>query len=312
MKTEYSYENLMLDIAEASKMKKSFGRILEPSAVTDAAASVEQYNQVLETNITVNYSLTLDLLHRARPDSEGFQTALDLCPGPGHLSLCIAEHLGYSKLIGVDFSTPMVRVANENARKNELGDRATFVQGDAKTLEFETARFDLLTFTNAAHHFDSVTDIGRILVDAERVVKADGLIVLTDLARLPTPELTENFVRLAGFDYIARGMKEMFEDFRSSMFAAFTPDEMVNAVPRNSDRIWTHLLCGGLPFFQALVGLPVGRSALFLRESRDWKSSGLLRSEAAKAEWEILRGALYAGAQTQLTHPRSPTARKAS
>jgi ubiquinone/menaquinone biosynthesis C-methylase UbiE len=301
MKPNYSYQDLMVDIAMALEKGETFPRVPEPRGVTDAAESVEQYNQVLETNITVNYSLTLDLIFRTRPEplrlanSNAETRVIDLCPGPGHLSLCIAEFLNYTNLVGVDFSEPMVKVANKNALQSPAKLSAKFVQGDAKALRFPERHFDLLTFTNAAHHFDSIREVNGILQQADRIVKSDGLIVLTDLARFPAPELTESFAQLAGKDYLDRGMSAMYQDFRASLFAAFTPQELKGAVPKKTERVWFHLVSAGLPFFQALVGLPVGRTELFQRESRDWSRSGLLRSEAARAEWQILRGALYAG-----------------
>jgi ubiquinone/menaquinone biosynthesis C-methylase UbiE len=302
MKPGYNYVDLMADIAAATARGESFRRIPEPRGVTDGLESVDQYNQVLETNITVNYSLTLDLIFRAQPEatSASETRALDLCTGPGHLSLCIAEFLNYSNLIGVDFSQPMVDVANANALRLPTQTRAKFVCGDAKNLRFPGHHFDLMTFTNAAHHFDSINEVAGILQQAEEIVKPEGLIVLSDLARFPAEELTENFAVMAGRDYVDRGMTAMYNDFRASLFAAFSPNELREAAPNETNRAWYHLVSAGLPFFQALVGLPVGRSELFVRNSRDWSNSGLLRSEAARAEWEILRGALYAGSQERL------------
>lgn len=285
-------ERYMQLIQAISASKDQFARIPEPASITDAVESVDQYNKVMNTNITVNYSLSLDLIHRARGLARN--SALDLCSGPGHLSLCLKDQLGYTSVTGVDFSGPMVETARVNANAHASPGRLTFKQGNVLELK-EPTRYDLVSFTNAAHHFSCIEDIAGILARAESSVNDHGLIVVTDLARLPSRALTDEFVALGGEDYIQQNMHAMYDDFHASMLAAFSPNELANAVPDSTERDWYQIVCAALPFFQALIAVPKNRRTLFMRESLDWKTSGLLRSDAAKADWDTLSGLLYGG-----------------
>lgn len=49
------------------------------------------------------------------------------------------------------------------------------------------------------------------------------------------------------------------------MYAAWTADELRQAVPRNTQRVWCHLVPRGLPTIQILLGLPIGRDTPFVR-----------------------------------------------
>lgn len=289
MTREERYMRLIQDIAASTD---SFRRIPEPASITEAVASVDQYNKVMNTNITVNYSLSLDLIHRAR----GAKTdlALDLCSGPGHLSINLKDQLGFRSVTGVDFSVPMVQTARANADHHATPGQLAFRQQNVIKLN-ETKKYDLVSFTNAAHHFGSIEDIATVLSRAEACCDENGIVVVTDLARLPTRALTDEFVELGGEDYIRQNMQAMYEDFHASMLAAFSPDEFRNAVPKSTNRDWYQVVCAALPFFQALIAVPIGRKDLFVRGSRDWKASGMLRSDAAKADWDTLSGLLYAG-----------------
>lgn len=268
-----------------TRAAQTLPRTPEPSSVTDQWDSVNDYDQVMATNMTVNYSVILDIIYRARQNPSG-GNVLDLCSGPGHLSTCIAHYLNYHTVTGVDLSQPMVDVANRNARSRNLSTRLSFRKGDVSDLSnFRTGHYDLVTFTNSAHHFPKLEDVKKVLVAAEACVAPDGLVVMFDLARLKDQASTQAFIDLAGQDFKSRNMSAMYEDFKNSMFAAWLPEELGQAVPQASTREWVHIIPPGLTSFQAIVGLPVGQKKVFLRESFAWETTSLHQSEDAKQAW---------------------------
>lgn len=57
-------------------------------------------------------------------------TVLDLCTGSGCIAISIAKELPLCKVYAVDISDRAIKIAQENAQMNSVGDRVTFLTGD--------------------------------------------------------------------------------------------------------------------------------------------------------------------------------------
>src|SRR3989304_3051223 len=55
---------------------------------------------------------------------------LDLCTGSGGIAVCIARELNDSRVYAVDISDGALAVARDNAIRNAVGERITFLSGD--------------------------------------------------------------------------------------------------------------------------------------------------------------------------------------
>jgi ubiquinone/menaquinone biosynthesis C-methylase UbiE len=232
--------------------------------------------------------------------------ALDLACGPAHYTLCLHSYLGYRDVTGVDLAANMIKIAQQNARAKNLEGRISFQLGDITDLkQVEDDCFDLSSFTDAAHHMDDLGKVGKILAEMDRVTKPDGLVMLMDLARLRTEALTEKYVNFLGGDYIARGLPNFFNDFRNSMYAAWTYSELQTAIPRDSRRVWCHLVSKVLPTLQIIFGLPVGRQTLFLRKGLPWESQNCAVPEDLRVEWNLARFTLFSAPAKYITSPNS-------
>ncbi|MBN1908770.1 MAG: class I SAM-dependent methyltransferase [Pirellulales bacterium] len=261
----------------------------EPEEVTDQADHVVQYDRVMGTKLAIAYASGLEVVHRARPEGMARET-IDLACGPGHYTLCLARHLGFDRVVGVDLSAPMVEVANQNASEQGLGDRVTFRVGDATHVDgMETGRLELASFTDAAHHMPDLATVTRVLKEMDRMTKPEGLVMVMDLVRLRTEALTERYVNTLGHDYVQRGLPSFFKDFHNSMYAAWTAKELRQAVPRDTSRHWCHIVPRGLPTVQFLLGLPVGRRKVFVRSGLPWKPEACPVPREMRGEWRMLR-----------------------
>jgi ubiquinone/menaquinone biosynthesis C-methylase UbiE len=275
-------------------------RVPEPSAVTDDAAHVLQYDRVMTTRLALLYACGLEVIHRARPDRAG-GAAADIACGPGHFALCLARYLDYEHVTGIDLSPGMVEAARQNAARVGLAPRVRFAVGDALELEgFRHGELDVATFMQAAHHLPDLNSVSRVLRSLDRITRPDGLIVVTDLARLRTAPLTERYVKAVGGDYRERGVPQFLEDFRHSMYAAWTPAELRQAIPADSRRYWCHLVPRGLPTAQVLLGLPVGRRQVFVRSGLPWRPADSPVPRDMGWEWNLLRWGLALGCRRQL------------
>lgn len=244
--------------------KPTLGRTLESHQVTDLQESILDYQKVMSTQVSALYALALDFIHRSvQNEATPNKRVLDLCCGPGHFTRLLSEALGYSSVTGVDLSPGMIKVAKQLGHQDVI-----FEEGNATRLSKHADQsFDLVTFLNGAHHQDDISDVRKILLEAERVTKPSGLIFLMDPARPKTEKTLEGFVAVAGQDYLRLGMHRFVEDFRETMHASFRPSELRQAVPPESQRQWVLVTQRGLQTYQMLIGLPVNRNDLFLRPS---------------------------------------------
>jgi 2-polyprenyl-3-methyl-5-hydroxy-6-metoxy-1,4-benzoquinol methylase len=297
-------------IEDIAKSEHTLARIPESSNEMSGNESVHDFNELMRTNLTVNYAASMDFIHRVRTnDQASGGSVLDLCSGPGHYSACLAKYLGFSELTGIDLSQPMVDLANTNVTNIPSHVRTLYKQGNALNLSAKDfIKFDVVTFVNAAHHFNSINDVRRVLSFADEACSEHGVVLLTDLCRLPTSDVSDRFITMIGEDYIQCGLPALAEDFRASMYAAWSPEEMKSVAPANSKRTWYQIVSGAFPFFQAVVGLPVGRDELFIRNSKEWSETNLFQTERARSDWELTKSSYYNGLIRQIKDSRTATA----
>ena len=265
------------------------------SEVTEANDDVLQYDQVMGTALAVAYALGLTVIHRARSEPAGGPTmALDLASGPGLYTLCLQTYLKYGSITGIDLSPKMVDLAQKNAGKKNLEGQVAFQEGDISDLtKFGNDSFDLTSFTDAAHHMPDLATVGKVLSEMDRVTKPDGLVMVMDLARLRTGALTEKYVATLGADYLKMGIPYFYNQFRDSMYAAWTYSELETAIPKNSRRVWCQLVSKELPTLQVILGLPMGRQEAFVRKGYPWHPDECPVPKNYRLDWFFARMTLF-------------------
>lgn len=265
-------------------------RVPEPSAITDDADHVLQYDQVMTTKLAIAYCLGVEQIHRFRKVAFG-GTAIDLACGPGHMSLCIAKYLKLDRLIGIDLSPGMVETANANAQMTGCT-AASFQIGDVTNLSaIPDGSCDLSTFCDAAHHLPNLETVSRVVREMDRITHPDGVVFVMDLARLRTKDLTTRYVEIVGGDYVSRGLRCFYDDFGNSMNAAWTTDELKSVVPTQTNRLWKHMYPMGMPSLQIIVGTPERLEDFPKSAQRGsvWPPEGPPLAGDSRREWQILR-----------------------
>lgn len=106
------------------------------------------------------------------------EAALDLCCGTGDVAFALAE--AGARVTGMDFSAPMLAVAE--ARKVKVGEAAgpVFVQGDALHMPFPDAHFDVVTISYGLRNLASVDEGLR---EMWRVLKPGGRLLVLDFGK---------------------------------------------------------------------------------------------------------------------------------
>ena len=113
---------------------------------------------------------------------QGFEegTILDVGCGSGDIAIAIASTFPRARIAGMDLSEPMLKFSQSGAEKAGVADRVSFRKGDAKSMPFEDKSFDVVISLNTFHLID---DPVGMLNEVERVLKPNGLLLVTDIRR---------------------------------------------------------------------------------------------------------------------------------
>ncbi len=144
---------------------------------------------------------------------------LDLGTGPGHIPLMVASEIEGARILAVDLSHHMLRLARAKLARTAWSDRVEFRLADVKALPFEDRSFDTVFSNTILHHIPQPAEMLR---EAWRVLKPGGVLLIRDLYRPADAETLDRLVatHAAGCDDHQRRM------FRDSLCAALTPGEL--------------------------------------------------------------------------------------
>ncbi|HET8729361.1 MAG TPA: metalloregulator ArsR/SmtB family transcription factor [Alphaproteobacteria bacterium] len=106
----------------------------------------------------------------------GVDDLLDLGTGTGRMLAVMANHA--DKLVGIDLSREMLAVARANLERAGLR-RWQVRQGDLYQLPLASASFDVAVMHQVLHYLEDPEDA---LVEAARVIRPEGVLVIADFA----------------------------------------------------------------------------------------------------------------------------------
>jgi ubiquinone/menaquinone biosynthesis C-methylase UbiE len=101
---------------------------------------------------------------------------VDVGCGPGFLLLEIAKLIPDSKLIGVDFSEDMLRIARQKALEKKV-DSISFKLGPAEKIPLPDNYIDIVVCLSSFHDFSNPEDT---LSEIYRITKKNGIFILKD------------------------------------------------------------------------------------------------------------------------------------
>lgn len=128
------------------------------------------------------------------------KTILDLGCGDGRHAVAI-KNMGASRVIGIDDSVDMIRMANERKRAAQATD-IEFTQADGQNIPLPDQSCDIVFSNFVFHYFE---DSAKLFKEISRVLKPGGIIVATFNITHIAPEakhlLNTNMpIRLGGKD----------------------------------------------------------------------------------------------------------------
>ena len=214
-------------------------RVLEPE-VMDSPAEAIAYDDM--DHRQVNERFVQDVIAAGGANRTLHGEVLDLGTGTARIPLMLCEAVEDVRVVAADLSVEMLDVARINLELSSYLERVMLALCDAKKLEFEDNRFDIVMSNSIVHH---IPQPAAAFAEAVRVCKPGGLLFFRDLVR---PEADEEVIRLvetyAGEE--SEHARKMFDD---SLRAAFSVEEIqalvegvgfaVDTVQATSDRHWT-------------------------------------------------------------------------
>jgi len=105
---------------------------------------------------------------------------LDIGTGSGTLAIGLCKEIPNISATGLDISNLILTFAQENAEKNNLSSRVTFIEGNAEEMLFEDNSFDLIVSSNTLHLIENPL---KMFNEMERVLKSEGKFFISDFKR---------------------------------------------------------------------------------------------------------------------------------
>jgi demethylmenaquinone methyltransferase/2-methoxy-6-polyprenyl-1,4-benzoquinol methylase len=104
---------------------------------------------------------------------------VDLGTGTGDLALSAAKMThGEARIVGLDFSLQMIRLAESKRARSRHGSVTAFVQGSAMNAPFKAQSFDAAM---TAFVLRNISDLAQFFFEAHRVLKPGGRLVSLDM-----------------------------------------------------------------------------------------------------------------------------------
>jgi ubiquinone/menaquinone biosynthesis C-methylase UbiE len=163
----------------------------------------------------VNDAFIERLLELAGPRNKA--VALDLGCGPGDIPMGVLERQPGWRVIGLDASFAMLRMAREAAKRRSQP--LVPILSDAKRCPFPNDTFDVVFSNSILHH---VTEVQLFWAELARISRAETLVFLRDLARPDSQEAAHDIVET----YSGDESSLLKEEFYRSLLAAYTVDEV--------------------------------------------------------------------------------------
>lgn len=191
-------------------------RITEPELMTGDAQCHQFHtnHSRLRVKKFANWILTHTQLH-----GQG----IDLGSGPGMLDIMLCNQCNDIQINGIEGSWPMIAIAENSVRASGLHARIKYQHS---TIQQAQGKYDFIVCSDTLHHIHDHNDFWQAI---KRLSGKNCDVFVCDLVR---PKSEEELIRIV--KVITRGQDQVYvDDFRNSLRAAFTLDELSDQLSSN-------------------------------------------------------------------------------
>ena len=101
---------------------------------------------------------------------------IDLCCGSGDMSRLLSENKNIEKILGIDFSENMLKIANQKNKNNKI----SYIQADCTSLPVKNESVDVCVISFGLRN---IADKDKCLQEIYRVLKPDGVFLNLDIVK---------------------------------------------------------------------------------------------------------------------------------
>lgn len=201
-----------------SKYKKIKPRVPEGEAILDLPEfTMEDLNESFKKRMWEYRSFVKFILKNFA--IRDYSNVLEIGPGPGWITILLSQANPTLKIIGLEISEDMIRVANENKNKEGVANYIDFIKGDAKNMDiFEDNSFDIVLSSDSLHHWE---DPIKVFNEIHRVLKDNGKVCIKDGRR--DIGIGAKFIYNIAKLFLSKTMSYYW---KTSIMAGYTPDEL--------------------------------------------------------------------------------------
>ncbi len=190
-------------------------RIPEPELM-DAVAQAKAY---AEADFSESNALFVDLFRKCLGNDPATGRVLDLGCGPADIPVRLARAFPEITIDAVDGSESMLRCAREAVEKAGLGERINLARRRLPDERLEMAGYGAVISNSLLHHMRDPVDLWKTII---RCGGLGAAVVVMDLVRPGDQAAVERLVET----YAGDAPAVLREDFRASLFAAYTLEEV--------------------------------------------------------------------------------------
>jgi ubiquinone/menaquinone biosynthesis C-methylase UbiE len=199
-------------------MKNIKPRIPEGGAIEDTAEiTMEQYSNIMKKQLGKEYlRFAANVIKKVNPIQGSM--VLEIGPGPGWAGINLVKKRPDLKLVGLEASPDMIRVATANVKKEGLTGFEYKLGVGEEMIDINDGQYDLVISRDSLHHW---IEPEKVFKEIKRVLKPDGKIYIHDSRR----DLNI-FGRLIVGIFSKNLPSNMGYHWKASIAASYTPGEI--------------------------------------------------------------------------------------
>ena len=191
-------------------------RIIEPELMSDKKQAAAYAN----ANFEEPHNHFIELLSLSMGENfPEFGNVIDLGTGAADIAIRFASNYPYFKVDAIDGSRAMITEGKKAIDKVRLNDRINLIHSSVQDITLAEKEYAIVFSNSLLHHLHDPMVLWKLIKNA----KGNPLVFIMDLMRPKNIQKIDELVH----EYAGNEPEILQKDFKNSLKAAFTPEEVV-------------------------------------------------------------------------------------